>query len=100
MPDSILKPLLKINSSALEKLKTAEYQIVLMDVQMPIMDGYETIRQIRQRPALSTLPILALTAKAMKDDRQKCLEAGANDYLPKPVNVDRLFSMLRVWLYQ
>jgi CheY-like chemotaxis protein len=67
---------------------------------MPVLDGYETIQQIRAQRKFNNLPILALTAKAMKGDREKCLEAGANDYLPKPVDVDRLFSMLRVWLYQ
>ena len=64
------------------------------------MDGYETIRRIRAEPEFRTLPILALTAKAMKGDREKCLEAGASDYISKPVNTDQLLSLMRVWLYR
>jgi CheY-like chemotaxis protein len=64
------------------------------------MDGYETMRQIRKDPDLRTIPILALTAKAMKGDREKCLEAGASDYIAKPVNTEQLLSLLRVWLYR
>jgi CheY-like chemotaxis protein len=67
---------------------------------MPEMNGYETIRRIRAAPEFRTLPILALTAKAMKGDREKCLEAGASDYISKPVNTDQLLSLMRVWLYR
>ncbi len=70
-----------------------------MDIMMPEMDGYETITHIRAQPAFRNLPIIALTAKAMKGDRQKCIEAGANDYMSKPVDIDKLLSLLRVWLY-
>jgi CheY-like chemotaxis protein len=67
---------------------------------MPIMDGYEATRRIRLQAQWQALPILALTAKAMKGDREKCLEAGANDYLSKPIDVDQLYAMLQNWLYR
>ena len=79
---------------------TADLSVVLMDIMMPEMDGYETMREIRKDPRFRTLPILALTAKAMKGDREKCLQAGASDYIAKPVNTDQLLSLLRVWLYR
>ncbi|GEM_PF-124591 len=77
-----------------------DINIVLMDIMMPEMDGYEAIKQIREQPQFRKLPIIALTAKAMKGDKAKCIEAGANDYLAKPIDPDKLISLMRVWLYR
>ncbi len=77
-----------------------EVDIILMDIMMPEMDGYEAIQKIRQQESFHRLPIIALTAKAMKGDKAKCIEAGASDYLSKPVDIDKLISLLRVWLYR
>lgn len=77
-----------------------EIDLVIMDIMMPKMDGYEAIRAIRKRPEFADLPIIALTAKAMKYDRDKCIDAGANDYISKPILLDQLLSLIRVWLYR
>ncbi len=79
---------------------TPDLAIVLMDLMMPEMDGYETMQVIRQNASFRRLPIIALTAKAMKGDREKCLEAGASEYLAKPVNTEQLLSVLRMWLHR
>ncbi|PIY20451.1 MAG: histidine kinase, partial [Deltaproteobacteria bacterium CG_4_10_14_3_um_filter_60_8] len=77
-----------------------DIDLILMDIMMPEMDGYATMREIRQQREFAKLPIIALTAKAMRGDRNKCVEAGANDYLPKPIDSEKLLSLLRVWLYR
>ena len=79
---------------------TPDVAIVLMDIMMPEMDGYQTMQAIREEAKWRRLPIIALTAKAMKGDREKCLQAGASDYLAKPVNTEQLLSALRMWLHR
>ena len=84
---------------ALEMLDTyPDIDMVLMDIMMPEMDGYEAMKQIRSQVKFKNIPVIALTAKAMKDDKQKCIDAGANDYIAKPIDVERLLSLMRVWL--
>jgi len=100
---SVLEPLgvtLEIarnGREALERLAVREVDLVLMDIMMPEMDGLTAMREIRRNPEWQNLPIIALTAKAMADDREHCLEAGANDYIAKPIDVDKLVSLCRVW---
>lgn len=91
----------KQGKDALKRLnEQPDVNLVIMDIMMPIMDGYEAIREIRKQERFANLPVIALTGKAMKGDRAKCIESGASDYLAKPVGTDRLFSMLRIWLYE
>ncbi len=85
---------------AIDKLEdNPEIELILMDVMMPEMDGIEATRRIRQVPRWANIPIIAVTAKAMQGDREQCLEAGANDYISKPVDVDKLLSLIKVWLH-
>ena len=100
--DLLVKTLKAENGiKALEILDKEKYvDLVLMDIMMPVMDGYETMKKIRAKSRFGKLPIIALTAKAMQRDKEDCIAAGANDYLAKPVEIDRLLSMMRVWLYR
>ena len=102
-PTGIKLQIARNGREALEALERADasgpaVDLVLMDIMMPEMDGYTAMREIRTRPAWRRLPIIALTAKAMKDDQEKCLAAGANDYIAKPLDVEKLLSLVRVWM--
>jgi hypothetical protein len=85
---------------ALDKLTGRSFDLVLLDIMMPELDGYQTTRSIRDEEAFTQLPIISLTAKAMKGDREKAIAAGASDYITKPVDTDQLLSLMRVWLYK
>ena len=80
-------------------MQRPDIDVVLMDIMLPTMDGYATIRAIREIQEFQDLPIIAVTAKAMKGDREKCIAAGASDYVSKPVDVEQLRSILRLWLH-
>ncbi len=102
-PTGIRVEIARNGREALEALESrgaaqAGIDLVLMDIMMPEMDGYTAMREIRNRPQWRRLPIIALTAKAMKDDQEKCLAAGANDYIAKPLDVEKLLSLVRVWM--
>jgi hypothetical protein len=103
-PRGALVAIARNGREALDALETssglpgAVIDLVLMDIMMPEMDGYTAIREIRKRSEWKKLPIIALTAKAMRDDQEKCLAAGANDYIAKPLDVDKLLSLVRVWM--
>jgi CheY-like chemotaxis protein len=102
-PKGIKVEIARNGREALDRLaqpdpKADTIHLVLMDVMMPEMDGLTAMREIRKRPELAKLPIIALTAKAMKDDQEKCLAAGANDYIAKPLDVEKLLSLIRVWM--
>lgn len=87
--------------NALAKLEEEEgIELVLMDIMMPVMDGYEATQAMRKNPAFKDMPVIALTAKAMSDDKAKCIEAGANDYMTKPVDIEKLTEMIKVWLFK
>ncbi len=85
---------------ALALAEEGNADIILMDMMMPEMDGFEAISRIRKNPRFKHLPIIAVTAKAMAGDREKCIQAGASDYISKPVDIDQLLSLLRIWLYE
>ncbi|MGC4095926.1 MAG: response regulator [Nitrospira sp.] len=86
---------------ALDKLKEDRtIELILMDIMMPVMDGYQAMQAIRAQKSLGSVPIIALTARAMPEEQEKCMAAGANDYLTKPVDIERLLTLLRVWLFK
>jgi len=98
-PRGVALKIARNGREALDSLTASGHvHMVLMDIMMPEMDGYEAMRQIRARSEWQKLPIIALTARAMRDDQERCLAAGANDYIAKPIDVDQLLSLMRVWM--
>jgi len=97
-PKGAVMQIARNGREALELLERAPADLVLMDIMMPEVDGLTATREIRKRPETRKLPIIALTAKAMPEDREKCLQAGANDYIAKPIDVEKLLSLIRVWM--
>ena len=86
---------------ALDRLnEDPSIELVIMDIMMPVMDGYQAMHEIRAQKAFAHVPIIALTARAMPEEQEKCMAAGANDYLTKPVDIERLLTLLRVWLFR
>ena len=89
----------KNGKEAVEKIKeNTNIRIALMDIMMPVMDGYEAIQTIRKDDSIKNIPIIAVTAKAMKEDRDKCLNAGANEYLSKPIDISKLLQLIKIWI--
>jgi CheY-like chemotaxis protein len=98
-PHGAIMEIARNGREALDVLaRNPDIDLVLMDIMMPEMDGFEATRAIRAERRWANLPIIALTAKAMPDDRQKCLQAGANDYITKPIDIEKLLSLLRIWM--
>ncbi|KAG1530328.1 hypothetical protein G6F50_017390 [Rhizopus delemar] len=96
-PLGVILEIARNGQEAVDRLAEREVDLVLMDIMMPEKDGLAAMREIRAQRHLQDLPIIALTAKAMPDDRERCLQAGANDYIAKPIDVDKLVSLCRVW---
>jgi CheY-like chemotaxis protein len=100
-PHGAILEIARNGREAIEALeRRRDIDLVLMDIMMPEMDGLQAMQAIRATDAFKSLPIIALTAKAMPDDRQRCLDAGANDYITKPIDIEKLLSLLRIWMPQ
>ena len=99
-PDFEVIGIVSNGAEAVEFVAGNKPDVISMDINMPVMDGYEAMRIIRKTPGIQNTPIICLTAKAMKEDHENALSNGANDYLSKPLNEDKLFAMLKIWLYK